>query len=200
MRRALRPTLAAVQHGPSLRNSRRPIITRSPHRRGWRGRGLGLCRARCTTAAVRPVMVLVVSRRSRRRQIALDVGGSAYRAVRAGIKLPPRSATCIARSRPPTAWTARPARFSNNDPDPERQNAGWCGPHWRRALSGIFRRECRGQRFAGLALLRPGDDHPQVPASSLGGLTEQNRDVSWPARQILRQNNPAHLSAAVARG
>src|SRR5215472_14284283 len=42
------------------------------------GRGLGLCRARCTTAAARSVMVLAVSRRPRRRQIALDVGSGAY--------------------------------------------------------------------------------------------------------------------------
>src|SRR5262249_25136567 len=45
-------------------------------------RGLGLCRARCTTAAARPVMVLAVSRRPRRRQIALDVDGGAYRGAR----------------------------------------------------------------------------------------------------------------------
>src|SRR5215475_6980712 len=45
-------------------------------------RGLGVCRARCTTAAARPVMVLAVSRRPRCRQIALDVGGGAYRGAR----------------------------------------------------------------------------------------------------------------------
>jgi hypothetical protein len=38
--------------------------------------------ARCTTAAARPVMVLVVSRRPRRRQISLDVGSGAYRGAR----------------------------------------------------------------------------------------------------------------------
>src|SRR5215471_2509013 len=45
-------------------------------------RGLGDYRARCTTAAARPVMVLAVSRRPRRRQIALDVGSGAYRGAR----------------------------------------------------------------------------------------------------------------------
>src|SRR5262245_45857230 len=46
------------------------------------GRGLGLCRVRCTTATARPVMVLAVCRRPRRRQIALDVSGGAYRGAR----------------------------------------------------------------------------------------------------------------------
>jgi len=87
--------------------------------------------------------------------------------------------------------------------------------HWSRATlkkgafwnfqTGVSRSKIRG---AGpLALLRPGDDPEaatrksgearqarrfprSAPVSSLGGLTEKNRDVSWPARQILRQNNP----------